>query len=183
MTLKQVLAITSILLLFTLRTASTLNEQMQGVQQEIQQAEQDAEEAKQEVAEARQLAIESEKYETQLMNITMYAPLSPGAVRGRDYYGDPSLTASGEKLVPGETAAAGPNIPFGTRIYVEDVGWFTVNDRGRGVGPNDIDLAMPTTEEAIQFGKQRRLVIFQFPEEDSARAGSDEAFDSVLETQ
>lgn len=183
MTLKQILVITSILLILTLRTASTLTKQMQGVEQKIQQAEQEAEQAKQEVAEARILELESEKFETQLMKVTMYAPLSPGAIRGQDYYGDPSLTASGEKLVPGETAAAGPNIPFGTRIYVEDVGWFTVNDRGRGVGPNDIDLAMPTREEAIEFGIQRRLVIFQFPQEDSARAGSDEAIDTDLETQ
>ena len=156
MTIKQLLLITSLLLLLTLSSASKLTERVQAAQQEARQA-------KQEVAEARELELESEQYEVQLMNITMYAPLSPGAVRGRDFSGDPSITYSGEKLVPGETAAAGPNVPFGTRIYVEGLGWYTVQDRGRAIGPNDIDLAAPTREESVQFGKQQRLVIFKMP--------------------
>lgn len=148
-TLKQLLLITSVLLLLTLRTTSNLAIEIQ--------------EAKQELVDARKLELESEKYETQLMKITMYAPLSPGAVRGVDYSGDPSLTASGEKLVPGKTAAAGPNIPFGTKIYVEELGWFTVQDRGSAIGPNDIDLAVSTKEESVEFGQQQRLVIFNIP--------------------
>jgi 3D (Asp-Asp-Asp) domain-containing protein len=150
------LLITSLILLLSLRSVSTLTAEVQEVQQEI-------EETKQEVLEARELALESEQYETQLMKITKYAPLSPGAVRGRDYSGDPSLTASGEKLVPGETAAAGPNLPFGTRIYVENEGWYTVQDRGSAIGPNNIDLACVTTDESIEFGEQQRLVIIELP--------------------
>ncbi len=122
-----------------------------------------AKEAKQEAFEAREMALESEEYSVELMNITMYAPLSAGAVRGRDYSGDPSLTASEEELVPGKTAAAGPNIPFGTRIYVEGLGWHTVEDRGRLIGPNDVDLAVSTQKEAVEFGKQQRLVILKLP--------------------
>jgi 3D (Asp-Asp-Asp) domain-containing protein len=120
-------------------------------------------EARQNAIEAREMALESEQYAVQLMNITMYAPLSVGAVPGWDFSGDPRLTASGEKLVPGETAAAGPNVPFGTRIYVEGLGWFTVHDRGSAIGPNDIDLAVESKEESIIFGKQQRLVIFRLP--------------------
>lgn len=120
--------------------------------------------AKQDTLEAREMTLESEKYGVQLMNITMYAPLSPDAVRGWDFSGDPSLTASGEKIVPGETAAAGPNIPFGTRIYVEGMGWRTVNDRGRLIGPSDIDLAVDSKLESIEFGKQQRLVIIKLPD-------------------
>lgn len=119
--------------------------------------------AKQDVAEAREMELESKRYEVQLMNITMYAPLSPGAVRGLDFQGDPSETASGDEVVPGETAAAGPNIPFGTRIYVEGIGWRTVNDRGRQVGPNDIDLACESKKESLEFGRQQRLVILEAP--------------------
>ncbi|MEW5785265.1 MAG: 3D domain-containing protein [Bacillota bacterium] len=119
--------------------------------------------AKQEAIDGREMALESEQYEVQLMNITMYAPLSTNAVKGLDFSGDPSLTASGEKVVPGETAAAGPNIPFGTKIYVEGLGWRTVNDRGGAIGPNDIDLAVSTIEESIKFGKQQRLVILKLP--------------------
>lgn len=119
--------------------------------------------ARQEALEARKMARESEKYQVQLMNVTMYAPLSIGAAPGHDYSGDPSLTFSGEKVVPGETAAAGPNIPLGTKIYVEGLGWRKVCDRGGAIGPNDIDLAVATKEEAIKFGEQQRLVILRFP--------------------
>lgn len=119
--------------------------------------------AKQEVLDARKMARDSEQYQVQLMNITMYAPLSTGAIGGYDFSGDPSRTYSGEKVVPGETAAAGPNIPLGTRIYVEGLGWRRVNDRGGAIGPNDIDLAVATKEEAIAFGQQQRLVILKLP--------------------
>jgi 3D (Asp-Asp-Asp) domain-containing protein len=119
--------------------------------------------AKREALDARKMAHESEQYQVQLMDITMYAPLSAGAIGGYDFSGDPSLTYSGEKVVPGETAAAGPNIPLGTRIYVEGLGWRRVNDRGGAIGPNDIDLAVATKEEAIEFGQQQRLVILKLP--------------------
>lgn len=120
--------------------------------------------ARQDVADAREMALESEQYQVQVMNITMYAPLSAGAVEGQDFTGDPQRTASGDRVIPGKTAAAGPNIPFGTRIYVEGVGWHTVNDRGGAIGPNDIDLAVASKEEAIKFGRQRRLVILTQPD-------------------
>lgn len=160
LTLKQLLLITALVLLLVLRSASTLTAQVRNARQEAEAARREASE---ELREARDLSLESEKYETQLMNITKYAPLSPGAVPGRDFAGDPSVTYSGEELVPGETAAAGPNVPFGTRIYVEGIGWYTVQDRGSGIGPNDIDLAVASRDEAIEFGKQQRLVIFELP--------------------
>lgn len=119
--------------------------------------------AKREALDAREMARQSETYQVQLMNITMYAPLSAGAIGGHDYSGDPSLSYNGEKVVPGKTAAAGPNIPMGTEIYVEGLGWRRVNDRGGAIGPNDIDLAVATKEEAVKFGQQQRLVILKAP--------------------
>lgn len=119
--------------------------------------------AKREAIDAREMVRESELYQVQLMNITMYAPLSAGAIGGHDFTGDPSRSYSGEKVVPGETAAAGQNIPIGTRIYVEGLGWRRVNDRGGAIGPNDIDLAVATKEEAVKFGQQQRLVILKLP--------------------
>ena len=154
MSLKQLLLLTALVLLFTLQRATGLAAQVESAQQQAKQAQQ-------EVAEARKLTLASEKYETQLMNITKYAPLSAGAIPGHDYAGDPSLTASGKKLVPGKTAAAGENIPFGTEIYVEGQGWYVVEDRGGNIGPNDIDLSCKSKEEAIAFGQQQLLVIFK----------------------
>ena len=117
--------------------------------------------ARQNVLEAKEMARESEQYQVQVMNITMYAPSSVGSISGHDFFGDPSRTYTGEKVVAGETAAAGPNIPVGTEIYVEGIGWRRVNDRGSAIGPNDIDLAVSTKEEAIKFGRQQRLVILK----------------------
>jgi 3D (Asp-Asp-Asp) domain-containing protein len=118
---------------------------------------------KRELQESRKMVRESEQYQVQLMNITMYAPLDAGAVGGHDFTDDPAKSYSGEAVVPGETAAAGPNIPLGTEIYVEDLGWRRVNDRGGAIGPNDIDLAVKSREEAIRFGQQQRLVILKLP--------------------
>ncbi len=149
MTRKHLLITAAVFILLTLIILNLVGQ--------LQQVKKDA-------SDAREMELKSEEYQVQLMNITMYAPLSPGAVEGEDFSGDPSLTASGDEVVPGETAAAGPNIPFGTRIYVEGLGWRTVNDRGRLVGPNNIDLAAPTLEESIKFGKQQRLVILHISE-------------------
>ncbi|MDO9536192.1 MAG: hypothetical protein Q7J85_12910 [Bacillota bacterium] len=146
MTRKHLLLITAVFILFIFIIFSLAAE---------------TKKARQEAIDAREMALESKEYQVQIMNITKYAPLSPLATEGSDYSGDPSLTASGDKVVPGETATTGPNIPFGTRIYVEGLGWRTVNDRGRLVGPNDIDLAVSTKKESIEFGKQKRLVIIK----------------------
>ena len=102
-------------------------------------------------------------YEARKMNITTYAPLDSRAVEGWDFSGDPTITASGKPLIPGETAAAGPNIPFGTRIYVEGMGWYTVKDRGGAIGVNDIDLSTTSKDKSKAFGRQQRLVIIKWP--------------------
>ncbi|MBS4021398.1 MAG: hypothetical protein KGZ79_03105 [Dethiobacter sp.] len=46
---------------------------------------------------------------------------------------------------------------------MEGLGWRTVQDRGRLIGPNVIDLAVSTQKEAVDFGKQQRLVILKLP--------------------
>lgn len=147
--LRHIYIMATVFMLFFVFTVYDLNRQLH--------------QARQEITDAKKLELEAGEYTVREMNITMYAPLSAGAVRGQDFAGNPALTASGEKVVPGETAAAGPNIPFGTRIYVEGLGWYTVQDRGSAIGPDDIDLAVETVEEALRFGKQRRLVIFKAP--------------------
>jgi len=104
---------------------------------------------------------DAEKYEVRKMNVTKYAPLDGAAIEGWDYEGDREVTASGKKVVPGRTAAAGPNIPFGTRIYVEGKGWYTVRDRGGAIGVDDIDLATESKEVSQEWGKQKRLIIIE----------------------
>jgi|LSQX01.2.fsa_nt_gb 3D (Asp-Asp-Asp) domain-containing protein len=91
--------------------------------------------------------------------ITGYAPLDPQAVYGLDYIGNPAVTASGDRPIPGQTVAADKSIPFGTRVWIEGVGARTVNDRGRAIKRGRLDLCMETRDEALQFGRQRRKVI------------------------
>jgi len=104
---------------------------------------------------------EAEEYEVMEMNVTKYAPLDEEAVLDLSFEGDPAVTASGEKPIPGKTAAAGPNIPFGTRIYVEGLGWHVVNDRGGNIGPDDIDIVTESREKALEWGSQELLVIIE----------------------
>ncbi len=91
--------------------------------------------------------------------VTAYAPLDPQAVYGLDYIGNPAVTASGDKPIPGQTVAADKSIPFGTTVWIEGVGVRTVNDRGGAIRRGRLDLCMETRDEALQFGRQRRKVI------------------------
>jgi len=100
--------------------------------------------------------------ESREMSITAYAPLCDQAVAGWDYSGDPSVTASGEQVRVGETCAAGPSIPFGTKVYIEGLGWYEVNDRGGLIGDNCIDITVSSKAEAQQFGRQNRMVYIKW---------------------
>lgn len=89
------------------------------------------------------------------MTVTAYAPLDPNAVPGVCFSGDPNVTASGERPIPGETVAAA--LPFGTVLYIEGIGLRRVNDRG--VGPGRVDVVVNTRAEAFKIGRSQRRVI------------------------
>ncbi len=88
---------------------------------------------------------------------TAYAPLDSAAKEGMCYRGDPSITASGAKVVPGITVAAGPDIPFGTEIYIRGLGRRVVQDRGGRITNRSLDIAVSTQEEALRFGRRHVL--------------------------
>ncbi len=83
---------------------------------------------------------------------------SCGKYPGHPEYG---ITASGEKVKEWYTVAAGKSIPFGTRIYIPyfkdkpNKGIFTVEDRGGGVGDNQIDVYMKNYQDCMNFGRQK----------------------------
>ena len=89
------------------------------------------------------------------MVVTAYAPLDPAAIEGMCYSGDPTVTASGEAPVPGETVAAA--LPFGTLLYIEGIGLRRVNDRG--VPSGCIDVVTETRSQALKLGRSRRRVL------------------------
>ena len=64
-------------------------------------------------------------------------------------------TASGRSPWEGRTCAAGSQYPFGTRIQLEGLGTFTVEDRGSAISGNRIDIYMDSHSRASNFGRRR----------------------------
>jgi 3D (Asp-Asp-Asp) domain-containing protein len=83
------------------------------------------------------------------------------------YSDDPmyGITASGESVKEWYTVAAGPDIKFGTEIYIpyfEDKpngGIFTVQDRGGGIDNGQIDVYMKDYNDCMEFGR-RELEVY-----------------------
>ena len=66
--------------------------------------------------------------------------------------------ANGNYPTTGYTVACN-SLPFGTQIYIEDVGFRTVEDRGPlQMGEEWLDLYLGDTQECIQWGVQNKKV-------------------------
>ena len=64
-------------------------------------------------------------------------------------------TASGTMPEEGRTVAADWDVlPAGTEIYIEDIGWRTVEDTGSGIVGQALDVYMTSHQSAIAFGTQ-----------------------------
>ncbi|MBM9615996.1 3D domain-containing protein [Desulfobulbus rhabdoformis] len=112
--------------------------------------------------------------------------VSAGPDAGRPYYGQTAMgteprepqeglfswdTLSHPWMVPfrilpwswfsedGTIAADTKYYPFGTRMYVEGYGWGRVEDRGGAIkGPNRIDLFFDSHQEALGWGRTKKVV-------------------------
>jgi 3D (Asp-Asp-Asp) domain-containing protein len=82
---------------------------------------------------------------------TQPVPESTGKRPGGAGYG---ITASGELVREGITAACPPSLAFGTRLDVEGVGERVCTDRGGAIGEGRLDIYITELEEARQFGRQ-----------------------------
>jgi 3D (Asp-Asp-Asp) domain-containing protein len=69
------------------------------------------------------------------------------------------ITSSGEEIYEG-VVASDPEIPFGTRLWIEGIGEVVVKDRGGAIHGDLLDLYIPNPEEAKKFGRQKRRVYF-----------------------
>lgn len=69
------------------------------------------------------------------------------------------ITASGKRVAVGMIAADTTVLPFGTKVYIEGMGIYTVEDTGGAIKGNCIDIYMPNLNDAIKFGRQHRHVI------------------------
>lgn len=69
------------------------------------------------------------------------------------------ITASGAKVQDGVTVAADTSVlPFGSRIYIENLGWRTVQDRGGAIKGNRLDVYVASHEKAYQLGRMTKNV-------------------------
>lgn len=72
------------------------------------------------------------------------------------------ITASGTTATAGRTIAAPSNYSFGTKIELEGLGTYTVEDRGGAIKGNKIDVYMDNHQAALNFGrKQVRMRVIQ----------------------
>lgn len=81
-----------------------------------------------------------------------------------NYYhtcGGGGTTASGTQVTPYQTAAVDTRvIPFGTKLYIEGIGYRIAEDRGGAVKGNKIDLAVTTHKEALNLGVDRNVKVY-----------------------
>ena len=69
------------------------------------------------------------------------------------------ITANGNKVRKGIIAADTNILPFGTKVYIEDLGIFIVDDTGSAIKGNRIDIYMDSLDEAVKFGRQNKKLI------------------------
>lgn len=70
-----------------------------------------------------------------------------------------SITADGREVRSGVTAACPPELALGTALYIEYVGVRICEDRGSAIVGRRIDVAFPSVESAMMFGRQRLAVV------------------------
>jgi len=89
--------------------------------------------------------------------VTKYVP-SAGGINADS---DPTHTATMWKANPkARIAAVDPSvIPYNSWIWVEDAGWFNVQDCGGAIKGFKIDLMGNSLKEAKDFGKRQRFVV------------------------
>ena len=65
------------------------------------------------------------------------------------------ITASGVRASANHTIAASSAYSFGTKIEIEGLGVFTVEDRGGAIQGNKIDVFFNSHQEALNFGRKQ----------------------------
>jgi 3D (Asp-Asp-Asp) domain-containing protein len=68
------------------------------------------------------------------------------------------ITASGEPVREGITAACPPSMVFGTRLEIEGIGERVCMDRGGAIKEGRLDVYMTDLQDALSFGRQRLKV-------------------------
>ena len=68
---------------------------------------------------------------------------------------DNGITASGVKAQAGVTVAADTSkLPFGSKIYINGIGWRTVQDRGGSIKGNRLDIYISSHDNPKPYNVQ-----------------------------
>lgn len=68
---------------------------------------------------------------------------------------DNGITASGVKAQAGVTVAADTSkLPFGSKIYINGIGWRTVQDRGGNIKGNRLDIYISSHDDTKPYNVQ-----------------------------
>lgn len=98
------------------------------------------------------------------MKVTAY-DLSFQSCRKNPDHPEYGITASGTRVKEWHTIAAGPELPFGTQVFIPyfqdkpNKGIFVVEDRGSAITNGCIDIYMPDYDDCMEFGV-RELDVF-----------------------
>ena len=73
-------------------------------------------------------------------------------------------TAYMTPVLYGETAACGPDIPYATRVYIQDVGWRVCQDHGGAIDNDEVDVAVRPDEYLVKGYSGYRNVVWILPD-------------------
>jgi 3D (Asp-Asp-Asp) domain-containing protein len=111
-------------------------------------------------AEMPQAALTGQISTVMTATLTAYTagPESTGKQPGDPGYG---ITASGTTVMDGRTIAVDPEqIPLGSKVYIEGIGFRVAEDTGGAIKGNRIDVYMSNLDEAIHFGVKKGVKVY-----------------------
>ncbi len=102
-----------------------------------------------------------DKWNVDILEVTAYAPFDNKSGICND--GNPRVTSTGTRPGPGTVAVNPSVIPYGSRIWIQGYGWGKALDTGGAIRQRDdlIDVFMWTHEEAIRWGRQKAVVVYE----------------------
>jgi 3D (Asp-Asp-Asp) domain-containing protein len=132
-----------------------LKNRIEGMQQKNQQLTDEINKLKKEKKELTSRG--KNKRETKIFEVTAYTAghESTGKTPNDPLYG---VTASGKKVQEGVTVACPPSMKFGTKLYIEGVGYRVCEDRGGAIKEGRLDVYMNSLKEALEFGRRKLKV-------------------------
>jgi len=87
-------------------------------------------------------------------NVTVYAP----ELGGINCEAPCDLTAYSLPLEYGIGAACGPSIRYGTKVYIESIGWRVCNDHGGAIDDDEVDVLIRASEYPSWMSGERNVV-------------------------